>query len=209
VAGGAIFLIINSNNNDKSNLKISEILTIEDLEDPNVNLSPNISDASIGNLADTLKDKIDEQITAKENPIETVKQLSGVLSNTTNEKRQDQLSNFLDDFLTNYEDSLWLANGYKIPDQAQVNFWKAELYSYLIHHYQRLMDTDYLDVDGKPLNTTKEQLRYIEMYLNLANDPNSHIVISEKDKGIITDYEYNEADDFLDLKSQLMKRTVQ
>ena len=189
----------------KDDSSMEGVLVMSDLENPDVELTADTSDASVENLKNELKAKIDEQIAAKENPIETVKQLAGVLSNTTNEKRQDQLTNFLEDFLANHEDALWLIlNGVNVPDQAQVNYWKAELYAYLVFNLQFLMENNYATADGQPLDTTLEQLKYIDLYLALANDPASHPPISEEYKDILIGYVYREASDFSELKNRLL-----
>lgn len=196
-------LVSKLTNTANDNSTDGKVLTIKDLENPNVELTPNTSNTSVENLTKGLNAKIDKQIAAKENPIETVKETAGVLSNTTNQNRQDQLTNFLEDFLANHKDSLWFKYQYDMPDQAQVNYWTSELYAYLVYNFQNTMENKFSDASGKPINTTKEQLKYINLYLALANDPASHPPIPEEDKDIFVGYVYNEADNFTGLKSRL------
>ena len=178
-------------------------LTIKDLENSNVELTRQTSNASVDNLTRELKAKIDKQIADKQNPIDAVNELAGVLSNTTSQNRQDQLTNFIEDFLANHERTLWFVYEYNKPDQAQVNYWKAQLYAYLVNNYQNMAYYKFTDANGKPIDTTKQQLKYIDLYLALANDPASHPPIPQKDKEFIIGYVYKEADNFSVLKSTL------
>lgn len=190
-------------NTDKDEPKTGKVLTIKDLEDPNVELTSTTPSASVNNLTDELKAKIDQQIAAKVNPFETVNELASVLSSTTNDKRQDQLSGFLVDFLAKHEDALWFMAEFGKPDQAQVNFWKSELYTKLVYNYQFIMLNKFTGSNDRPIDNTKEQLKYINLYLTLANDPKSHIIIAEDDKGFIDDYQYSETEYFLKLKNEI------
>ncbi len=203
VATLGYLLISKPTNSDKDDSASKNVLTAADLEDPDVELTPDTSNASVDNLTKDLKAKIDKQIAAKENPIETVKELSGVLSNTTNEKRQDQLAVFLEDFLAKHENALKFDTESGTPDQAQVNYWKAELYADLVYNFKNLMENKFTDASGKPINTTKEQLKYIDLYLARANDPASHPPIPEEDKDIFVGYVYNESNYFSELKTTL------
>jgi len=187
----------------KDNSSTGKVLTIKDLENPGVNLADDTSDASVENLTKSLKDKIDKQIVARENPFEAVNQLAGVLANTTNKSRQYQLADFIQDFLAKHENALWFETESGVPDQAQVNYWKSELYASLVYNYQFIMQNKFTGSDGKPIDTTKEQLKYIDLYLALANDSKSHIVITEENKEFLADYQYNEAGDFLKIKNEL------
>ena len=189
----------------KDSSKAEKVLTLKDLDNPKVAVTGQTSTASVENLTKESKAEIDKQIAAKENPIDTVKQLAGVLLNTTTATRQDQLSNFLEDFLANHEKELWLEHDSEMPDQAQVNYWKAQLYAYLIHNFRSMMDAKFTDSAGKPIDTTKEQLKYINLYLALANDPASHPAIPEADKDIFPGYVYAEAKNFSELKDSLTK----
>lgn len=205
VAATGYILISKFAGTPKDNVKTDKVLTVDDLEDPDIELTSGTSDASVENLRKGLQAKIDKQIAAKENPIDTVKELAGVLSNTTNEKRQAQAANFIEDFLANHEDTLWFKSEDDMPDQAQVNYWKAELYAYLIHNFRSLMAGKFTGADGKPIDTTKEQLKYIDLYLALANDPVSHPPIAEEDRDIFVGYLYGEAGDFAELRSGLIE----
>jgi hypothetical protein len=190
-------------NTAKDDSNTRKVLTVNDLENPDVELVSDTSNASVDNLTKELKAQIDKQIAAKQNPNETVKKLAGVLSNTTNDKRQDQLTSFVEDFLANHENALWFNTEFVTPDQAQVNYWKAGLYADLVYNYQFIMLNKFTGSDGKPIDTTKEQIKYIDLYLTLANDPASHPPIPEKDKDIFVGYVYKEATYFLELKSKL------
>lgn len=196
-------LISKLTNTANDNSTGGKVLTVKDLENANVELTSNTSNASVDNLTKELKAKIDKQIAAKQNPIDTVNQLSAVLSNTTNDKRQDQLTSYVEDFLANHENALWFNTESVTPDQAQVNYWKAGLYADLVYNYQFIMLNKFTGSDGKPIDTTKEQLKYINLYLALANDPASHPPIPEEDKDIFVGYVYKEATYFLELKSKL------
>ncbi len=197
------YVLISKLTTSKGDSRTEKVLTIADLQNPDIELTSNTSDASVESLTKALKAKIDKQIAAKENPIETVKELVGVLSNTTSEKRQDQLTSFLEDFLAKHESTLWFEHEDGTPDQAQVNYWKAELYAYLVHNFQFLMESKFTDADGKSIDTTKEQLKYIDLYLALANDPASHPPIPEEDREIFPGYVYDEAGSFLELRNRL------
>lgn len=196
-------LITTITNIAKDDSDTEKVLTIKDLENSDVELTPDTPDASVENLTSELKAKIDKQIAAKENPIDTVKELAGVLSNTTNQNRKDQLIDFVKDFLANHKDKLWLKYEYNMPDQAQVNYWTSELYAYLVYNFQNIMENKYTDARVKPINTTKDQLKYIDLYLSLANDPASHPPIPEEDKDVFVGYLYKDANSFSQLKSRL------
>lgn len=203
VAFLGFLLISKPTNTAKDDSTTGNVLTIKDLENSDVELTTDTSDASVENLTKELKAKIDKQIAAKQNPIDTVNQLSAVLSNTTNDKRQDQLTSYVEDFLANHENALWFNTELVTPDQAQVNYWKAGLYADLVYNYQFIMLNKFTGSDGKPIDTTKEQLKYINLYLALENDPASHPPIAEKDKDIYVGYVYKEASTFSEMKNRL------
>lgn len=139
----------------------------------------------------------------KENPIDTVEELADILSNTVNSTRQDQLIVFMEDFLANHEDSLWFTYNYDTPSQAQVNYWKAELYAYMVYYYRNLMNNKFTDSDGKLVDTSAEQLKYIDLYIALANDPASHPAIPEEDSYYMAGYQYKEIDTFTALENEM------
>lgn len=203
VATLGYLLVSKLSNNAKDNSTTDKVLTVSDLENSNVELTRQTSNASVDNLTRELKAKIDKQIADKQNPIDAVNELAGVLSNTTNQNSQDQLTNFIEDFLANHEKTLWFVYEYNKPDQAQVNYWKAQLYAYLVNNYQNMAYYKFTDANGKPIDTTKQQLKYIDLYLALANDPASHPPIPQKDKEFNIGYVYKEADNFSALKSTL------
>lgn len=200
---GVGYILVSRLTDTNSKTSTQKVLTTTDLENPNVKLDSTTSDASVGNLEKELKVKIDKQIAAKENPFDTVNQLAVVLANTTNKTRPNQMADFVEDFLAKHEDTLSYASESGHPDQAQINYWKAELYAKLVYNYQSVMQDKFTGSDGKPLDTTKKQLKYVNLYLTLANDPVSHPPISEEDKGIIVGYVYQDASDFLVLKNSL------
>lgn len=190
--------------NAKDDAKAEKVLTIADLNKTDVKLDGKTSDASVKNLTKEAETKISQQVIAKDNPIETVNQLASVLAATTNKTRPDQLADFIEDFLANHEDALWLENEYEKPDQAQVNYWKAKLYAKLVYNYQFMMLNEFTGSDGKPLDTTKDQLKYVDLYLALAKDPASHSRATEEYKYAPLGYTYDETDDFIELRDKLV-----
>ncbi len=201
VIGAYIVIFNKSTKQEKPSTE--KILTLDDLDRSDAHLTPETSDASVNNLTKQLKAKIDKQIALKENPIDTVSDLAGILSNTVNSTRQNQLIDFMDDFLANHEDSLWFTYNHDIPSQAQVNYWKAELYAYMVYYYRNLMNNKFTDSSGKPIDTSAQQLKYIDLYIALANDPASHPPIPEEDRYYMAGYRYVETDGFTELKNEL------
>jgi hypothetical protein len=200
---GYALIVKLTNTASKGNVSTEKVLTVNDLNNPEVKIDSDTSDTSVRSLAQELTATIDKQIAAKENPFETVKQLAGVLSSTTSPTRQDQLADYIQDFLAKHEDSLWFEAESRTPDQAQVNYWKAQLYASLVYNYQFIMVNNFLDTNGKPRDTTKQQLQYIELYLALDRATESHPPIPEESRGVITGYVYGETQNFLVLKNKL------
>ena len=203
--GTVVYLTIYQTASDKV-LNEERILTIADLDDPDFQPTPNISDTSVENLTKEFKAKIDRQIAAKENPFETVSQLANVLLNTLDEKRQDQTSGFIEDFLASREYALWFNDEHgNTPDQAQVNHWKAKLYALLVRNYQTIMALQLTGPDGKSRNTTQDQLRYINLYLEIAQNPTNwgEPQISYVDGHTWYFYTYEDTDDFVVLGQRL------
>jgi hypothetical protein len=202
IAVGYVLISKLTTTNDSTTEKV---LTSADLENPNVKLDSETSDASVENLTNELKAKIDKQIIAKENPFETVDQLASVLANTTNKSRQGQLPEFVQGFLAKHEDSLWFKTDSGTPDQAQVNYWKAKLYAKLVYNYQFIMQNKFTGSDGKLIDTTKEQLKYIDLYLAIAQNHTNwgEPQISEEDGHTWYYYEYEATNDFIALRGQL------
>jgi hypothetical protein len=204
LVGAAGAYVIMSHNSAKNKDSTAEkVLTVDDLDGSDIHLNPDTSDASVDNLTKQLKANIDKQIAAKENPIDTVEELADILSNTVNSTRQDQLIVFMEDFLANHEDSLWFTYNYDTPSQAQVNYWKAELYAYMVYYYRNLMNNKFTDSDGKLVDTSAEQLKYIDLYIALANDPASHPAIPEEDSYYMAGYQYKEIDTFTALENEM------
>ncbi len=203
---GGFFILRMIAPGDQTDPQTAKALTINDLANPKVDISSDTSDASVENLSKELKSKIDKQIASKENPIDTVKSLASVLSNTTNAKRQDGLVNFVEGFLANHEDALWFKHEGDMPEQAQVNYWKGELYAYLVYNLQILMSSNFTEASGTPRDTAKQQIKYIDLYLAMANDPASHPPIADEYKDIFVGYIYSETDNFLALKRTLTEQ---
>ena len=191
--------------NNSKEASSQKVLTTTDLENPNVKLDSTTSDASVGNLEKELKAKIDKQIAAKENPFDTVNQLAGVLANTTNKTRPNQAVDFLEGFLTEHKNALSFPTEDGTPDQAQVNYWTAKLYAKLVYAYQFMMANKFTGSDGKTIDTTKEQLKYIDLYLAIAQDRNNwgEPQISEEDGHTWYLYSYEHTSDFIDQRKQL------
>lgn len=156
--------------NNSKDTSTQKVLTTTDLENPKVKLDSETSDASVENLTKELKVTIDKQIAAKQNPFETVNQLAGVLANTTNAKRPNQTVDFLEGFLAEHKNALSFPTEAGAPDQAQTNYWTAKLYAKLVYGYQFMMANKFTGTDGKPIDTTKEQLKYIDLYLTISQD---------------------------------------
>lgn len=198
-------VLVSKLTNTDNNSSTERVLTVGDLDKPDVKINSETSDASVNNLTKELKAKIDKQIAAKENPFETVDQLAGVLSNTTNKTRQDQLTSFLVDFLAKRGDTLWFKVDSEPPDQAQVNYWNATLYAKLVYNYQFMTLNKFAGSDGKLVDTSKEQLKYINHYLALAQNPANwgEPQISQEDGHTWYYYEYVHTNDFIEWRKQL------
>lgn len=205
VALGCAWFLISKMPSGKNN-SAEGVLGISDLANPDMKLNSETSNASVDNLTKELKAKIDEQIAAKQNPIEAVNQLADVLASTTNTTRQDQLTSFVVDFLAKHEDALWFSIDSEAPDQAQVNYWKGSLYARLAYNYQFMMQNQFTGTDGKPINTTNEQLKYINLYLALAQDPASHSRSTEDYKDAPLAYTYTDANSFIKLRNELIEK---
>lgn len=203
-AGYAVFINLSNSSKNASNSS-KDVLSLTDLNKPSTQLNSKTSDASVNNLTHELKAKIDEQIAAKQNPFETVDQLAAVLASTTNKTRQDQLTIFIEDFLGKHEDALWFTVDSQVTDQAQVNYWKAGLYARLVYNYRLMMLNEFVDSKGMLIDTTKDQLKYVNLYLALANDPASHSRATEEYKNAPVGYPYDETDTFLQLRNTLME----
>lgn len=182
---------------------VTGILTAADLDNPSIRINSETSDVSVENITKELKAKIDEQIAAKQNPYETVYKLAATLSNTANKTRKDQVTVFVEDFLASHEDSLWFEVDSEVPSQADVNHWKAQLYALLVYNYQFIAVNEFTNSAGKIIDTTAEQLKYINLYLTLAYDPASKSRATNEYKEAQSAYDYNETQNFLVLKKQL------
>ncbi|MDR0591188.1 MAG: hypothetical protein LBG75_01350 [Candidatus Nomurabacteria bacterium] len=169
-------------------------------------LNPETSDASVDSIVKELKIKINKQIAGRENPIDTVQQLTGVLADTTNAKRQEQLPDFILNFLQEHEDALRLPSDfYGTPDQLRVNYWKAGFYLELAYNYQSIMQKKLLGTDGKPRNTIQEQLKYLDLYLAIAQNKANwgEPQVSEEDGHVWYLYSYKNLDHIVAWRQQL------
>jgi hypothetical protein len=212
VAALAVGIFYFSTGNVKENEKPNKdkVLTVEDLNNGSAELTSETSNASVDNLTKELKAKIDKKIAAKENPVDDVLQLAGVLSNTTNATRQDQLSDFVLDFLANHEDSLsFNSEEYGVPDQLYVNEWKAQLYLDLVSNYAFMMQNQFTGADGKPIDTTADQLKYLDLYLAIATDPANWGEPQTADDGHVWYYhKYNDTEQFIEWRKLLVNKSV-
>ena len=182
-----------------------KILTIADLETSEVQLTSEVSDASVKNLDKELKAKIDKQVASKENPIETVWDLVDVLCSTVNTTRPTQCVDYVKEFLDTKMDTLKLTSDtYGQPDDLQLNYWRAQFYSILVSNYGFMMDNEFTDSDGKPMDTTSEQLKYVDLYLEIAQNPASWGEPQVNEEGRTWYfYEYERTSDMLELREQL------
>ena len=183
-----------------------KILTIADLETSEVQLTSEVSDASVKNLDKELKAKIDKQVASKENPIETVWDLVGMLCSTANVTRPTQCVDYIKEFLDTKMDTLKLtSDSYGQPDDLQLNYWRARLYSTLVSNYGFMATNEFTSVDGKLMDTVSERLKYVELYLEIAQDPANWGEPQINGEGRTWYfYEYESTDSMLELREQLM-----
>lgn len=183
----------------------NKVLTIDDLDKADVELGSNTSSASVENLTKQLKAKVEKQIADKQNPIDTVLTLLGVFSNTANAARQNEAIDYITTFLDTNMDALKLdSNEYGTPDTLRTTYWRAELYAHLVYSYKFIMDNDFKGPDGKPRNTTSEQLKYINLYLDIAqNSANWGEQTTQQDGSKSYSYEYDYTKDFVELRDEL------
>lgn len=190
----------------KNTTTTEKVLTVSDLENnsPDVHLTPETSDASVDNLTKELKAKIDKQIADKENPIKTVQTLMSVLCNTANASRPAQCVDYIKDFLANKMDTLRLTSDYYgQPDDLQVAQWRAEFYSQLVYAY-RSMGQLSTGADGKSVDTTTEQLKYIGLYLEIAqNKANWGTPQTADDGHTYYFYSYDDVSEIIEFRNQL------
>lgn len=190
----------------KNDSTTEKVLTLSDLDNAATSLTPQTSNASVENLMKELKAKIDTQIANKENPITTVRTLAGVLCSTVNADRPTQCVDYIKEFLDTKMDSLKVeSDEYGQPDELQISFWRAQFYSDLIYNYEFIMNNKLNGSDGKPLNTTAEQLKYINLYLEVAQNPANwgEPQISIVDGHTWYNYDYKNTTDFIERRKQL------
>jgi len=206
VASGYLLYSKLTSNTAKNNSNAEKVLTLSDLDKPGVELNSKTSNASVENLTKELKAKIEKQITDKQNPIETVRTLVGLLCNTVNANRQNQCIDYITDFLTTKMDALKLSSElYGQPDELQITYWRAQFYVDLENNYKLIMDNKFTGSDSKPLNTTAEQLKYVKLYLAIAQNPANwgEPQISQEGGHTWYYYEYKNTNDFIELRKQL------
>jgi hypothetical protein len=208
VLAGVGYILISQYMNSavKDDITTEKVLTVADLERPNAGINSKTSDASVDNLTKELKVKIDKQIADKVNPIETVITLIGVLCNTVNTNRQNQCVDYITEFLDTRMDALKLSSDvYGQPNELQITYWRAQFYGYLINNYEFIMNNKFTGSDGKLLDTTDEQLKYINLYLTIAQNPTNlgapHTSVA--DGRIWYDYNYQDTDYFVERRKQL------
>lgn len=192
--------------NSSDTPKAEGVLTVSDLGRAGVEIDSESSDASITNLTNELKAKIEKQIANNENPIDTVEILIGVLCNATNASRQNQCSEYIIDFLDNHMGALKLSSDtYGQPDELQITYWRAQFYADLANNYKFIMDNKFAGADGKARDTTTEQLKYVKLYLAIAqNSANwGDAQVSSADGHTWYYYEYKYTDDFTKRLTQL------
>lgn len=190
----------------KSNGSTEKVLTLSDLDNPATPLNSQTSDASVGNLAKDLKANIDVQIANKENPITNVRTLVGVLCSTANADRPTQCIDYILEFLSTKMDSLKLASEeYGQPDEFRITFWRAQFYEDLVYNYEFIMNNKFTGSDGEPLTTTTEQLKYINLYLEIAQNAANwgEPQISTQDGHTWYYYEYKQTNNFIERRQQL------
>lgn len=199
-----------TSNGKKDGSETEKILTVADLDNPNLQLNPETSDASVANLGKELKAKIDKQIADKENPIKTVRTTIGTLCNTANADRPTQCIDFIEDFLKTKMDALKLTSyEYGIPDESLIASWRAELYADLAHAYGSMGDRQAVDSTGKPIDAAAESLRYINLYLEIAQNPANWGEPQTTEDGRTWYYRtYEETDSFIKWRDQLVSGGV-
>lgn len=206
-----IYILIFNKPTDKDNSDTEKVLTVADLDNMDTQLNPDTSDASVENLTKELKAKIDKQIADKENPIETVRTTIAMLCNTANASRPTQCIDFINDFLNNKMDTLKLTSyEYGQPDELRMLQWRAQFYADLVYAYGSIGNNKVTASNGEPINVVAEQLRYIELYLEIAQNPANWGEPQTADDGHLWYYyNYEEADSLIGLREQLMSGDAQ
>ena len=184
----------------------NNVLTIDDLDKADVELGSNTSGASVENLTKQLKAKVEKQIADKQNPIDTVLTLVSMLRNTANAERQNEAIDYVTTFLDTKMDALKLdSDEYGTPDTLRTTYWRAQLYAHLVYSYKFIMDNQFTGSDGKPRNTASEQLKYVNLYLDIAqNSANwGEPQTSQEDGRTWYYYNYDHTEDFIELRDEL------
>ena len=200
------YLLISRYLADRNVSGAEKVLSVADLEDASVDLSSRTPDSSVESLAKELKVKINKQIADKENPIETVRILVGVLCNTANAKRPTQCVDYVREFLDTKIDTLKLESDlYGKPEEAQINQWRAQFYADLAYGYQMIMNNKFTGPNGQPFDTTDEQFKYVNLYLEISQDPKNwgEAQTNEEDGRTWYFYDYPETQAFVEWREQL------
>lgn len=190
----------------KNSPDTAKVLTVADLENNSTDtqLTPETSDASVENLTKELQAKIDKQVTNEENPIETVRTLIGVLCNTANIDRPMQCIDYIEEFLDTKMDYLKLVGAvYRQPDELRIAQWRAEFYVQLVYSYGSLEKMS-IGADSQQIDATAEQLKYINLYLEIAQNPANWGEPQTADDGHTWYYyEYENTSDLIELRERL------
>lgn len=199
-----IFKLIIPLNKDSSN--ITKTLTSQDLDNPKVGLGSDTSDASVETLSKELKSSIDKQIANKQNPIDTLTTLVGVLCGTTNANRAYQCIDYIKEFLAAKMDTLRFSSDlYGEPDELQVTYWRAQLYADLVASYKLIMQNNFLRTDAKKKEAVTEQLKYIDLYLALAKDQHNWGMAQTTEDGRTWYlYDYDNVEELTEWRAQLV-----
>ncbi len=203
LAFGAMYVIQNTQKNKAGSDKV---LSLADLDDPTVEVNSETSDKSVDNIVKELKAKINEQVAAKENPIETVRKLVGILCNTANAQRATQCIDYVKEFLDSKMDTLKLTSyEYGQPDKAQMNYWRAQFCADLAYGYEFIVNNNLMTADSKPIATVDDQLKYSNLYLEIAQNTANwgEPQVSESDGHTWYAHQYEHTDTFLQWREQL------
>ena len=204
LAGIAAWFVIISKHTDSKDTT-EKVLTIDDLNNAAIQLNAETPEASVDNLTNQLKAKIDKQIANKENPIDTVMEMTNVLCSTTSASRPLQCVDYIKDFLNTKMDALKLSSRrYGLPDELQITYWRAQLYIDLYSNYELIRSERFTGSDGQIIDVAKEELKYIDLYLAIAQN---HINWGEpqtsSDGRTWYFYEYQDINGLVELRDSL------
>ena len=187
------------------------ILSVADLDNPEAEIGSDTSDATVDTLSKELKTKIDQQVAAKENPYTTVRTLIGVLCSTANSDRPMQCIDYTKSFLDKNMDILrFPGEEYGDPANLRMTYWRAEMYATLAYQYEFIVNNQFTDTDGKPLATVNDILTYINLYLEIAQNPVNwgEPQTAEETGAIWYLYDYRNTEYFVQWREQLTQGGV-